>query len=69
MNETVLMNNNAVPWYVSLVASFIPLIIVWVMIAWHGRQIRESLTTEDGRSLAQVFDELAREMKRFNDSR
>ena len=58
-----------VPWYVSLIVSFIPLVIVWVMIAWHGRQIRKSLTTEGGRSLAQVFDDLAREAKRFNDGR
>lgn len=58
-----------VPWYVSLIVSFIPLLVVWAMIAWHGHQIRKSLTTNDGRSLAQVFDELAREMKRFNNER
>ena len=58
-----------VPWYVSLIVTFMPLVIVWVMIAWHGRQIQKSLTTEDGRSLAQVFDEIAREAKRFNELR
>ena len=63
------MSNNEVPWYVSLIVSFLPLVIVWVMITWHGRQIRKSLTTEDGRSLAQVFDDLAREVRRFNDGR
>ncbi len=61
--------SNDVPWYVSLIVSFIPLVVIWVMIAWHARQIRRSLTTDDGRSLAQVFDELAREAKQFNDER
>lgn len=62
------MSNDA-PWYVSLIVSFVPLVIVWVAVAWHARQVRRSLTTEDGRSLAQVFDELVREAKRFNDDR
>lgn len=62
------MSNDA-PWYVSLIVSFIPLVMIWAMIAWHARQIRKSFTTEDGRSLAQVFDEFAREAKRFNDDR
>jgi hypothetical protein len=58
--------SNDVPWYVSLIVSFLPLVLIWVMIAWHARQIRKSLT---GRSLAQVFDEIAREAKRFNDDK
>jgi hypothetical protein len=62
------MNNDA-PWYVSLIISFVPLIIVWAMMTWHGRQIRKSFLTEDGRSLAQVFDDLVREARRLNDRR
>jgi hypothetical protein len=60
---------NDVPWYVSLIISFLPLALGCGAIAWHGRQVRKSMTTSDGRSLAQVFDDLAREMKRANDFR
>jgi len=34
-----------------------------------GRQMRKCMTTADGRSLAQVFDDLAKEAKRTNDLR
>jgi hypothetical protein len=61
--------NNEVPWYVSLIVAFLPFFMFFVAAIWHGRQIRKSLTTQDGRSLAQVFDELAREVRRFNDGR
>jgi Flp pilus assembly protein TadB len=60
---------NDVPWYVSLIVSFLPLVLACGVIAWHGRQVRRSMTTRDGRSLAQVFDDVAREMKRANDLR
>jgi hypothetical protein len=61
--------NNDVPWYVSLIVSWLPLLIPMVAIAWHGRQVRKSMTTSDGRSLAQVFADIAREMRRANDLR
>jgi len=60
---------NDVPWYVSLIVSFIPLVLSCGAIVWHGRQIRRSMTTGDGRSLAQVFDGFAQELKRANDLR
>jgi hypothetical protein len=60
---------NDVPWYVSLFVAWLPFIILIWAIAWHARQVRKSLTTSDGRSLAQVVDDLAREMKRTNDIR
>lgn len=60
---------NEVPWYVSLIVSFLPLVLAFGAIAWHGRQIRRSIATKDGRSLAQVFDGLAQELKRANDLR
>ena len=60
---------NDVPWYVSLIVSFPPLVLACGAIVWHGRQIRRSMTTGDGRSLAQVFDSLALELKRANDLR
>lgn len=59
--------SNDVPWYVSLIVSFLPLVLGCGTIAWHGRQIRKSMTTRDGSSLAQVFDNLAQEMRRAND--
>jgi hypothetical protein len=61
--------NNQVPWYVSLIVAFLPFFMFFVAAIWHGRQIRKALTTQDGRSLAQVFDEFAREVRRFNDAR
>ena len=61
--------SNDVPWYVSLIVSFLPLVLACGAIMWHGRQIRRSMTTRDGRSLAQIFDHLAQEVKRANDLR
>jgi hypothetical protein len=61
--------NNEVPWFVSLIVSFLPLALACGAIVWHGRQVRHSMTTKDGRSLAQVFDNLAQEVKRANDLR
>jgi len=61
--------SNDVPWYVSLIVSFLPLVLACGAIIWHGRQIRRSMTTRDGRSLAQIFDNLAQEVKRANDLR
>jgi hypothetical protein len=56
--------NNDVPWYVSLIISWLPFLILIGAITWHGRQVRKSMTTSDGRSLAQVFDDVAQEMRR-----
>jgi hypothetical protein len=61
--------SNEAPWYVSLIVSFLPLVLACSAIVWHGRQIRRSMTTRDGRSLAQIFDNLAQEVKRANDLR
>lgn len=60
---------NDVPWYVSLIVSFLPLVLGCGAIVWHGRQVRRSMTTKDGRSLAQVFDNLTQEIKRANELR
>ena len=59
--------SNDVPWYVSLIVSLLPLVLYGGVIVWHGRQVRKSMTTSDGRSLAQVFDSLLHELKRAND--
>ena len=61
--------SNEVPWYVSLIVSWLPLVLLQGAIVWHGRQIRRPMMTTDGRSIAQVFEDLAREVKRANDLR
>jgi hypothetical protein len=61
--------SNDVPWYVSLFAAWLPFLLLIGAAAWHGRQIRKTMTTSDGRSLAQVIDNLAQEVKRANDLR
>ena len=58
---------NDVPWYVSLLVSFLPLVLFCGVVLWHGKQLRKSLTTADGRSIADVFADIGREMKRNND--
>jgi hypothetical protein len=59
------MADNA-PWWVSLIVSWLPFLLYWAIFWWFGRQIRKGLTTQDGRSLADVFAEIAQEMKRGN---
>ena len=61
--------NNDVPWYVSFIVAWLPFIVMWWMFTWLGRTIRKSLTSQDGRSLAEVLDDLRREVRRSNDLR
>ena len=61
--------HNEVPWYVSLIAALLPFFMFFGAAIWLGVQLRKSLTTRDGRSLAQVFEELIREVRRYNDHR
>lgn len=61
--------NNDVPWYVSLIVSFLPLVLFLGAVVWHGRQLRKCMTTKDGRTLADVFADIAREKKRENELR
>ena len=56
-----------VPWYVSLIVSWLPLILFIVMMVWLGRRLTRELRTADGRALATVIEEYARELKRSND--
>jgi len=56
-----------VPWYVSLIVSWLPFIVL-IGIGWYlGRQVRRGLTTRDGRSLADVMARIASELKRQNE--
>jgi hypothetical protein len=60
-----------VPWYVSLIVSWLPFIFTFVMFLWAGRRIARavemSLRTPDGRPVGQVLEEFVREMQRQND--
>lgn len=53
-------------WLLSLIVSFLPLLLM-VATGWYiGRQIRRGLFTKDGRSIADVSVELINELKRLN---
>jgi hypothetical protein len=59
--------NNDVPWWVSLIVSWLPfLVLIWAALSV-SRAIRKVGRTQDGRSLAQVMDDHARELRRAND--
>jgi hypothetical protein len=56
-----------VPWYVSLVASWLPFLVLIAATVGITLTIRTASRTKDGRSLAQVLDEHARELRRSNE--
>jgi hypothetical protein len=55
------------PWYVSLIISWMPFLFWILPMIWITRVLRAALRTKDGRTLANVVDEYARELKRSND--
>jgi hypothetical protein len=59
--------DNEMPWYVSLMLSWLPFLILVGIMIWAGRTIRGALRTEDGRSVAQAIDDHARELRRANE--
>jgi hypothetical protein len=59
--------NSDVPWYVSLIMAWLPFLILVGIMIWAGRTIRGALRTQDGRSVAQVIDDHARELRRANE--
>jgi hypothetical protein len=58
---------NEVSWYVSLIISWLPFLVLIGTAIWVARAIRAGSHTEDGRSLAEVLDDHARELRRSND--
>ena len=56
-----------VPWYVSLIVSWLAFLVLIGTGIWVAREIRAGSHTKDGRSLAQVLDDHARELRRSND--
>jgi hypothetical protein len=59
--------NNDVPWYVSLILSWLPFLILVGIMIWAGRTVRGALRTKDGRSVAQAIDDHAGELRRANE--
>jgi uncharacterized membrane protein YccC len=58
---------NEVPWYVSLIVAWLPFLILIGTGIWLGRTVRAGSHTKDGRSLAQVLDDHAHELRQSND--
>jgi hypothetical protein len=64
LGETAVDN---VPWYVNLIVAWAPfMVLIWAALSV-SRAIRAVGRTQDGRSLAQVMDDHARELRRAND--
>ncbi len=60
-----------VPWYVSLLVSWLPFVVMVLLFGWVGRRIARgvetSLRAPDGRPVEQVLDDHLGEMRRAND--
>ena len=60
-----------VPWYVSLIVSWLPFIMTLLLFAWIGRRIARgvetSLRATDGRPVGQILDEHVGQMRRSSD--
>jgi hypothetical protein len=61
------MSESEVPWYVSLIIAWLPFLMLMALGWYIGRPLRRGLFTKDGRSMADVLDELVNELKRRND--
>jgi hypothetical protein len=48
------MEHDTIPWYVSLILSWLPFLFWIALMAWITRVLRDTLRTKDGRSLAQT---------------
>ncbi|MET0221475.1 MAG: hypothetical protein ABW213_12525 [Tardiphaga sp.] len=56
-----------VPWFISLVVSWLPFILIIGSFLWIGRRIARALENADGRSIGQAIDEHRQELKRSAD--
>ncbi len=59
--------NSDVPWYVSLILSWLPFLILIGSVVWATLTVRAALRTKDRRTLAEAVDGYARELRRAND--
>ena len=56
-----------VSWHVNLIMSWLPFVLLVGTGIWVGRAVRAGTRTKDGRLLAQLVDDHARELRRSND--
>jgi cell division protease FtsH len=56
-----------VPWFVSLLVSWLPFLLTLALWIWAVRAISQALRTPDGRSIGQVVDEFGSELRKSND--
>jgi len=56
-----------VPWFVSLLASWLPFLSTLALWVWAVRMISQALRTPDGRSIGQIVDEHGSELRKSND--
>jgi cell division protease FtsH len=56
-----------VPWFVSLLVSWVPFLFTIALWIWSVRMISRALRTPDGRSIGQVVDEYGSELRKSND--
>jgi len=62
------MSESEMPWYVSLLLSWLPFLMFVLSGFYIARQFRRGLHTKDGRSIADVVAELSDELKRRKDN-
>ena len=60
-------SSDNVPWFVSLLVSWLPFLFSLALWIWAVRIISQALRTPDGRSIGQVVDECGSELKKSND--
>jgi cell division protease FtsH len=58
---------DSVPWFVSLLVSWLPFLFTLPLWIWAVRMINRELRTPDGRSIGQVVDECGSELRKSND--
>jgi cell division protease FtsH len=56
-----------VPWYISLLVSWLPFLLTIALWIWFVRAIGGAMRTPDGRSIGQVVDECGSELRKSND--
>jgi cell division protease FtsH len=59
--------DDSIPWYISLLVSWVPFLSLIALWIWGLRSISLGLRTPDGRTIGQVFDECSSELRKSND--
>jgi cell division protease FtsH len=60
-------SQDKVPWFVSLLVSWVPFLFTIALWIWSVRTIGRALRTPDGRSIGQVVEEYGSELRKSND--